>query len=538
MGASVQLVAYLNGERIDATLMAHQPWRALVHDPDYKSLVLIECGLRASRVTLGNRQFFRHHSEVACSIDHKSESEQHLAMKRALKDKIDTMSGWRAEVEHAHPDRTWIADVMAIHVSGRRLAFEVQLSQQNEDEYIRRSQRYADDRVGAVWIVPDSIDWFRVQMPMIVTGFGKTSALPATPGSLMDLTHYQPMFGKSARVDAAVDAVLHPAFSWPYGTPKHQLEEIARLEQMKLEEIARLEQMKAKAAAEEEERAAQLAEKKRLADEKAALEAAKLEASFIESATAPTVRGARPVLARKRIWASAVRCMEAGHPTLIWRLTEPASSSADTDDPWMPKSENLASVRGSVDAWLAANPIGLIKAGIHRLKGIGDRKAFACPECKSVIKGRWVSALPPAKWSVIAEASVASAEAREVLYRRPLPQPAPSEEKLLTPAEEKQRPVVLPVHIGESDWRFIGPRRKPYWMTEASGAVEIAQRLAAKEAYAIRVQQLRDNPRYRVSPNGFRFHCTDCGGMFEDDREGRHADRGCLVPGARGFDWR
>lgn len=72
---------------------------------------------------------------------------------------------------------------------------------------------------------------------------------------------------------------------------------------------------------------------------------------------------------------------------------------------------------------------------------------------------------------------------------------------------------------------------------EASGAV-IAQRLAAKEAYAARMQQLRDNPRYRVSPNGFRFQRTDCGGTFEDDREGRHADRGCLVPGAREFDWR
>lgn len=524
MGASVQLVAYLNGERIDATQMAHEPWRALVNHPDYASLTLIECGLRASRVTRRGRQFFKHYPDIECPIQHKSESAQHLAMKRALKGRINAAPDWRAEVEHAHPERAWIADVMAIHSSGKRLAFEVQLSPQSEEEYIRRSQRYADDRIGAVWIVPDNLDWFRVQMPMIVTSFGKTSDLPSAPGSLMDLDHYQPIFGKRARVGAAVDAVLDPAFRWPYGTPKHQLDEIARLEQMN-----------AKAAAEQHERAAKLAEEKRLAEEKAAHEAAAQTARFIATAVAPAVHAVRPVLAGKHIWASAVRCMNAGHPMLIWRLTEPTPSRPNADDPWMPKSENFANVRGSVDAWLAAAAIGLAKASIHRLQGLGDRRAFACPECKQVIRGRWVSALPPAKWTVIAEPSVASGEAREALYRRPLAGPAPS--------GEKHRPVVLPAQVEESDWRFIGPRRKPYWMTEvwmteARGTGELPYRIAAKEAYAARMQQLRANPRYLVSPNGFRFECTDCGGMFEDDNEGIHAGGGCLIPGARRFGWR
>ncbi|MDQ0242444.1 hypothetical protein J2S94_004560 [Arthrobacter bambusae] len=290
-------------------------------------------------------------------------------MKRALKDRINAASGWRAEVEHAHPERAWIADVMAIHASGKRLAFEVQLSPQNEDEYIRRSQRYADDRVGAVWIVPEHLDRFRVQVPMIVTGFGKTSDLPEAPVSLMNLAHFQPIFGKRTRVGAAVDAVLDPIFRWPYGTPKHQLDEIARLEQMKVE-----------AAAEKQEREAQLAEEKRLTEEKATLEAAKVAGRFIESATAPIVPGVRPVLAGNPIWASAVRCMAAEHPMLIWRLTAPTPSSAA--DPWKLKSENFANVRGNVDTWLAAASIGLVKAGIYRLKGLSDRRVFACPECK------------------------------------------------------------------------------------------------------------------------------------------------------------
>lgn len=517
MGDSVQLVAYLNGERIDATQMAHEPWRALANDRNYKSLVLIECGLRASRVTLGRLQFFRHHRDVACSIEHKSESEQHLTMKRALKDKINAASGWRAEVEHAHPERAWIADVMAIHISGKRLAFEVQLSPQSEDEYIRRSQRYADDRVGVVWIVPDNLDWFRVQMPMIVTGFGKTSALPGPPEMLMDRAHFQPMFGKRASVGAALDAILAPSFRWPYGTPEHQLDEISKLEEMK-----------AKAAAENQERQARLAEEKRLDDEKAKLEAEELAARFIASAATPAIGAARPVLAAKRIWASEVRCLAAGHPMLIWRLTEPTPKGTSDGPMWRPTMENFDNVRAHVDTWLAGSGSSLAKAKIFRVNGWPVRRTFVCPECNQVIQGRWVSALPPAKWTLIAEASVSSAEAREVLYRKTPVQP--------THAQEKPRASRPPVQVEESDWRFIGPRRKPFWVTE-SGTGELPYPLAAKKAHAERMEQLRANPRYRVSPNGFRFECTDCGGEFEDDKEGIHANGGCLIPGAR-LGWR
>lgn len=88
IGVSVQLVAYLNGERVDATQMTHPSWRALRDDPDYERLVLIECGLRASRVTLGDKQFFRHYRVTECTIEHTSESDQHLAMKHALKERI------------------------------------------------------------------------------------------------------------------------------------------------------------------------------------------------------------------------------------------------------------------------------------------------------------------------------------------------------------------------------------------------------------------------------------------------------------------
>lgn len=111
----------------------------------------------ASRVTRRGRQFFKHYRVADCTIEHKSESDQHLALKRALQDSINATGGWRAEVEHAHPERAWIADVMAIHTSGKRIAFEVQLSSRSEDEYIRRTQRYLDDRIAPVWVVPEDV---------------------------------------------------------------------------------------------------------------------------------------------------------------------------------------------------------------------------------------------------------------------------------------------------------------------------------------------------------------------------------------------
>lgn len=77
----MQLVAYLNDERVDATEMPHPQWRALNSRADYPNLVLVECGLRAKRVTSRTgRQFFAHYPSVNCRVEHKSESEQHMVM--------------------------------------------------------------------------------------------------------------------------------------------------------------------------------------------------------------------------------------------------------------------------------------------------------------------------------------------------------------------------------------------------------------------------------------------------------------------------
>lgn len=306
---------------------------------------------------------------------------------------------------------------------------------------------------------------------MIVTGFGKTSDLPKARAELMDQTQYQPVLGISGRVGCAVDAVLHPSFRWSYGTPDHQLEEIARQAEAR-----------AKAAAEELERVKQVEAAKRLAAEQAAAVAFEVTARFVASA-APGFNDVPPVLSSRRIWASEVRCMKSGHRMLIWLLTEPVRQNAEN---WMPRAENFENVRAHVDSWLSAAGRGLARAGIYRLKGPGNRSAFACPECKDVIKGRWVTAIPPAKWAVIAEGGATNPEAREVLHLRQPPQPPKTRTKPPT--------AVHPSNVSEGDYRFIGPKRSPFWMSETTNGQEMAERQAAKAAKAARMHEITNNP--------------------------------------------
>lgn len=81
------------------------------------------------------------------------ESAEHIRGKQAVYHAARAM-GWKAHIEHRGPDGRWIADVLTEDSTGRRIAWEVQLAQQSEKEYQRRTQRYADDGIETVWISP------------------------------------------------------------------------------------------------------------------------------------------------------------------------------------------------------------------------------------------------------------------------------------------------------------------------------------------------------------------------------------------------
>lgn len=102
----MQLVAYVGEDRFDATEMSEAGWRALNVQPVYSQLILAECGLRAVRNTRLGTRFFSHYRGLQCAVIHKSESEQHLAMKQAIAERIRNTVGWTAVVECPAEDRS------------------------------------------------------------------------------------------------------------------------------------------------------------------------------------------------------------------------------------------------------------------------------------------------------------------------------------------------------------------------------------------------------------------------------------------------
>lgn len=173
--------------------------------------------------------------------------------------------------EAAHPEREWIADVMAVHTSGNSLRGPTVAAKRGRIHppvpALRcRWHRASVGRPREPRRLPGEAADDRV-------GLRQSSDLPEAPAALMDPTRDQPVFADMARVGIAVDWVLHPLFSWQHGTPQHQLDEITRLDKERAER---------EAAAQRE--AEQKAEAKRLADEKTALAAAELVARFIEPA--------------------------------------------------------------------------------------------------------------------------------------------------------------------------------------------------------------------------------------------------------------
>lgn len=89
--------------------------------------------------------FARRHGQSA------PESARHIALKAAVHAAASVME-WRPSVEHRAVSGAWIADVLTEDRSGRRIAWEVQLSGQSEGEYLRRTQRYAEEGIETIWI--------------------------------------------------------------------------------------------------------------------------------------------------------------------------------------------------------------------------------------------------------------------------------------------------------------------------------------------------------------------------------------------------
>ena len=218
------LTAMLDGSRVDATTYRKEAWSELQESEDRKRMVMPVCGVRAVAKTRGGTtKFFAHLRKAGCKVDHGGETPQHLAMKEALKLCIDQVPGWHAIVEHPHRSREWIIDVLAESDDlTRKVAFEVQLSSQTPDKYFARSQRYFDSSIFPVWLVPRRLEYHETKVPVVVTGFGKSSTLPESVTDLLALPADQDFVQAKNNLGKFVAALLRQGPRWRARSPKHQ----------------------------------------------------------------------------------------------------------------------------------------------------------------------------------------------------------------------------------------------------------------------------------------------------------------------------
>ncbi|MET1086338.1 MAG: competence protein CoiA family protein [Arthrobacter sp.] len=291
------LTAMLDGSRVDATTYRKEAWSELQESEDRKRMVMPVCGVRAVAKTRGGTtKFFAHLRKAGCKVDHGGETPQHLAMKEALKLCIDQVPGWHAIVEHPHRSRDWIIDVLAESDDlTRKVAFEVQLSSQTPDKYFARSQRYFDSSIFPVWLVPRRLEYHETKVPIVVTGFGKSSTLPESVTDLLALPADQDFVQAKNNLGVFVAALLRQGPRWRAGSPKHQ----AALQ---------------KAAADREAARAEAERKKVEAIEQAIAEMNDRSASPEAAFGQHLIRTPTDTF----VWGSLTSCWSCEQPMLVW----------------------------------------------------------------------------------------------------------------------------------------------------------------------------------------------------------------------------
>lgn len=146
------LRATLDGEVIQSFRLEPGEWSNLKGSYKSKSLLMPCCQTKAIPKTskLGT-QYFAHSKRGGCASN--PETQEHLYLKYLIA-QIAHECGWQVTTEYAGvtPDGDeWVADVFC-EKGKAKLAFEVQWSQQTNDEYLRRTAKYASAGVRCAWL--------------------------------------------------------------------------------------------------------------------------------------------------------------------------------------------------------------------------------------------------------------------------------------------------------------------------------------------------------------------------------------------------
>lgn len=385
------LTAMLDGNRVDASTYTNESWFELQKSEDRKRMVMPVCGIRAVAKKRGDStRFFAHLRKEACKVEHGGESPQHLAMKEALRTCIDKVPGWHAIVEHPHPSREWIIDVLAEKDDrSKRIAFEVQLSSQTPDNYFARSQRYFDSGAFPVWLIPRRLEYHPTKVPVVVTGFGKSSTIPDDKTELLKLPAGQDFVKAGDSLGAFVTTLLTCGPSWKPGFPSEQAARQA-------EEAAREAVLREAERRKEEEFERSIAD---MNDRSASPESA--FGSHVMSTDSDTF-----------IWGCLTSCWSCEEPLLVWDARSPGfrkrwarvPGPAVKSEVGEKRYENHPDVQRAVDRWIRAVKSDIPKARIapRRTKASGRLySAFVCPSCDATIGQFFLSCIRAEKWSIL-----------------------------------------------------------------------------------------------------------------------------------------
>lgn len=141
----------LNGDKlINSFLLENEEWARLrLH---YREMNLTMPCCKSAVVPKESKYgtpFFAHKARGGCTVN---ESPEHLLAKYTIACAIkETSWSVSTEVSGTNPDgEPWIADVLCDN-GEKKVAFEVQLSPQNHDEYERRQQKYQESGIKCFW---------------------------------------------------------------------------------------------------------------------------------------------------------------------------------------------------------------------------------------------------------------------------------------------------------------------------------------------------------------------------------------------------
>lgn len=373
------LIGLTNGARVNSLEVSDELWAELRTPAGRDTLTMPGCGMPAlARVSKLGFRHFAHRANTDCEAEHKPESPQHMAMKAAVADLVNMEPGWEATIEFQGPDGAWVADVLAEHPCGRRIAFEVQLSGQTPDEFQFRSQRYFDAGILPVWITPLEVN-AGVVLPVVRTSWRKSTPLPVDLAELLDW----PNRSGNPTIRHSVGMYLDLGYVWSDGDVTRQLGERQR---------ERLEREREYAA----ELAAQERRKKWLEDQIEKVRSLNTKVKVPEEMVAKN--------APLALWVTQIGCWKCSAQMIIWQAQN-APELAFSPLLANPRPEDSVTARRLLQEWaVQARPTASkanIKVSYTKASG-SSYPAFCCRDCGAVQGHVFLTHLLRKNWSPIA----------------------------------------------------------------------------------------------------------------------------------------